>query len=805
MKLQDNTPQTQPQTKPSSTKWADAANTAAKRIPPLWPLKHFVAVNPFLNMTSESFAEIAARMAKAVPGGMLIQRSFYRDKYAQQLISDQDLQQAIHSLEQSNQLFLDDDEDMPTIPELKAWLHSTEATCPHIGTFADTIDRLHQTRWAASIIEEVSRWMGTYLDEGQAIWTQPWKGQDLFSAWHEAASIDRNPEIAGLKKFRKFVQSLPDEPMAAIAMLAEMADTKVESIEDWFHRELLSVGGWASCLEYRKREGLSKEGAVSLLAIRLAYDVALLKQYDAPSLRAYWRKQVLVRDAQADRRLLLHRIWQEAFEHAHAQSLLDTLVSSSGFPPPPADRPSSQLVFCIDVRSEPMRRAIEKHDPSIETMGYAGFFGMPVAKRAFGSTHGTTHCPVILKPPYEVCEAPERDAPAALARVHNRRSFSAIFKSFKDSAVSSFSFVEANGLNYTWPLIRDSFLRKGQQQDNSLVPRPELHSDSCGIPKEDQPALAKGLVRALNLDRSAARLILLCGHGASTKNNPYDSGLQCGACGGHSGDFNARLAAQIMNQPEVRAALSADGMPLPEDTLFLAGRHDTTQDTITIFDPEQIPNSHHGDYLQLQQTLQKACRDAQRARAPKLGITQQDEQHLCKEIHERTCDWSQVRPEWGLAGNAAFIIAHRDTTKKHDLEGRAFLHHYEYNRDFTGETLQAILAGPLVVGSWINLQYYASTANHAVFGSGNKVLHNINGTHGVQLGNGGDLRSGLPLQSIHNGTNWVHEPLTLKVFVDAPVDKVRSAIDAQPTVKELVKNHWLRIYGADLCGGWIKI
>ncbi|GAA5495916.1 hypothetical protein Rhal01_02097 [Rubritalea halochordaticola] len=804
MNAQETITQQKPQSK-TTTKWADAATTAAKRIPPLWPLKHFVAVNPFLNMTDESFAEVAARMAKAVPGGMLIERSFYQDKYSQNQISDHDLKQAMISLEKTGQLFLEEDEELPTITELKAWLHSSETSCPHIGTFADTIDRLHQTRWAAAIIEEISRWMGAYLDEGQAIWTQPWKGQDLFSAWHEAASIDRNPEIAGLRKFRKFVQELPNEPLAAISMLGEMADTKVEGAEDWFHRELLSIGGWASCLEYRKREGISQEGAVSLLAIRLAYDVALLKQYDAPSLRAYWRKQVLVRDAQADRRLLLHRIWQEALEHAHAQTLLSSLVSTSGIQRVPGDRPSSQLVFCIDVRSEPMRRSIEQQDPSIETMGYAGFFGMPIAKRAFGAAHGVPHCPVILKPPYEVSEAPERDVPETLAKVHNRRSLSAIFKSFKDSAVSSFSFVEANGLNYTWPLVRDSFLRKGQKLDNQLVPRADLDHDSCGIPKEDQPALAKGLVRALNLNQRAGRLVVLCGHGASTKNNPYDSGLQCGACGGHSGDFNAKLAAQIMNQPEVHAALAAAGMALPKDTFFVAGRHDTTTDTITLFDPELIPNSHRGDYEQLKQTLASACHAAQLARAPKLGISQQNEQKVCKEISERSCDWSQVRPEWGLTGNAAFIIAHRDTTKDHDLEGRAFLHHYESNRDPKGEVLQAILAGPMVVGSWINLQYYASTANHAIFGSGNKVLHNINGTHGVQLGNGGDLRSGLPLQSIHDGTNWVHEPLTLKVFVDAPVDKVRVALAAQPSAKELVENHWLHLYAADLCGGWVKI
>ncbi|QQL45566.1 YbcC family protein [Sulfuriroseicoccus oceanibius] len=803
MTVQTKSPQTAAQA--TTSKWITAAQTAANRIPPLWPLKHFVAVNPFLNMTGESFAQVAARMAKAVPGGMLINRSFFRGKYVDGQITEASLEQAIAALESTGQLVLDEGDTAPTLHELEAWLYSAEPTSPHIGTFADTIDRIHQSRWAATITEEISRWMGAYLDEGQAIWTQPWQGQSLFSAWLEAASIDRNAELAGLHHFRKFVQALPQDPLAAIEKLADLADTKVEGAEDWFHRELLSVGGWASCLEYRKREGISQDGAIALLAIRLAYDVALLQQFDTPTLRAYWRKQVLVRDAQADRRLLLHLVWQEALELTHADSLLATLKSTTETPAAPTTRASAQLVFCIDVRSEPMRRAIEKHDSTIETMGYAGFFGMPIAKRAFGSQHGTTHCPVIVQPPYEVCEAPADNEQTELEKVHNKRSLGGVFKSFKDSAVSCFSFVEAGGLNYSWPLLRDGFLRKAPNHHSDLAPRTDLQHESCGIPQADQPELAKGLVRALNLDAHSARLVVLCGHGASTKNNPYDSGLQCGACGGHSGDFNAKLAAQIMNDPAVRESLAADGMALPEDTLFLAGRHDTTTDTITLFDPDQIPASHRDDVARLEQSLATACNHAQVARAPQLGITETDPAKVAAALAERTDDWSQVRPEWGLAGNGAFIIAHRDTNKHHDLGGRAFLHHYESENDPQGAVLQAILGGPMVVGSWINLQYYASTANHQVFGSGNKVLHNVNGTHGVQLGNGGDLKSGLPLQSIHDGTNWVHEPVTLKVFVDAPADKVRAALDSQPTAKELVDNHWLRLYAADLEGGWTQL
>ncbi|MBS0244795.1 MAG: DUF2309 family protein, partial [Proteobacteria bacterium] len=38
--------------------------SACRRIAPLWPLKHFVAVNPFLGFTQEPFAETCAKLSR---------------------------------------------------------------------------------------------------------------------------------------------------------------------------------------------------------------------------------------------------------------------------------------------------------------------------------------------------------------------------------------------------------------------------------------------------------------------------------------------------------------------------------------------------------------------------------------------------------------------------------------------------------------------------------------------------------------------------------------------------------------------
>jgi uncharacterized protein YbcC (UPF0753/DUF2309 family) len=84
------------------------------------------------------------------------------------------------------------------------------------------------------------------------------------------------------------------------------------------------------------------------------------------------------------------------------------------------------------------------------------------------------------------------------------------------------------------------------------------------------------------------------------------------------------------------------------------------------------------------------------------------------------------------------------------------------------------------------------------YGSGNKVLHNIVGGHlGVFEGNGGDLRIGLSLQSINDGERWVHSPLRLAVFIEAPREAIDNVIAKHAKLKELVENEWLHLYQLD--------
>ncbi len=116
------------------------------------------------------------------------------------------------------------------------------------------------------------------------------------------------------------------------------------------------------------------------------------------------------------------------------------------------------------------------------------------------------------------------------------------------------------------------------------------------------------------------------------------------------------------------------------------------------------------------------------------------------------------------------------------------------------KVLELILTAPVVVASWISLQYFGSAVAPQLFGAGNKLLHNVVGGIGVVEGNGGNLRTGLPWQSVHDGEPFVHEPLRLTVAVEAPKEAITDILRRHAHVRALFDNGWLSLFTLDQDG-----
>jgi uncharacterized protein YbcC (UPF0753/DUF2309 family) len=734
-----------------------AVEGAVRKVAPLFPLSHTGAANPFDGLSDEPIAVAAAHLERSAGSHVFPSRKLQRRRVEKGEITLEDIR--ISRFKIAPTLALSDQAILDTI-------QTTDYIPQAIPTIAKLAAEHSGTDWPGLVTERIGAWAQGHFDIGQALWAQGTE-QGAWNSWRDWAMNDLTPEIFGLIGFCDTIGDSQRDHWRAIGDACAALGIDEDAAPSVFQRLLCDLGGWAGlgrCRLWDADQAHTRDTTLSeLLAIRLVWEQALHALY-ADDLDKPWDALILKHQEplQAKTNHLIDAILQRAAERASARRL-DTLLAQAGDPATSANpvEPVSwdaQLVLCMDIRSERLRRALEIVEPKIQTYGTAGFSDLPLVNQP--------------------TDAEDNDPVSNHGRLHR-----AIAR-FSRAAVSRFAYVQAAGLLKLAPLINSS-----QFHDRRVIgygPRPKLTLDPASEAAAD---VAEAALRSIDLRENFATVVVFIGHEARVSNDPQSGLLQCAACGGHDGAMNARALSCLLNETSLRTSLARRGIEIPPETVFQAALHDTTGDTVTLFVTDPVGDNSAQPLRWLHNILDQACDIVRKERETDLPATPRG-----GALYARGGDWSQTRAEWGLAGCHWFVAAPRNATRNRNFAGKVFLHDYDFTHDPDGKLLAEIVGGALLVAAKINLKYYGASVSPQDFGSGNKLVQNVCGGIGLLDGISGRLRGGGPSdQSLFFNSQPIHDPLRLIARIAAPQSAIDAAIKSSQDVESLVKSGWLEV------------
>ncbi len=752
------------------------------------------------------------------------------------------------------------------------------AALPNVQRHRDALVALRGTDTDVIVHGELVRLSAVFLDHGQAMAEMPHRSEGFLAAVCKMFAAGATEPLACRGVRADMLRVLAARQTAADIVTDSLRALGVEGddIEDFVIATALALPGWTGMfsrleLHPEEVEGPDHVALIDLLAVRLLYERRAIEHACAAlGVASDWRR-LRIQMAQGQRHALTREAWMlagvaasanaaadavrdlppqaivdfraeiaelprllrrqllhDAYERRYRRQILDGLHAIGPHQPPPsAQPPQAQFVFCIDEREESVRRALEELSPTFETFGVAGFFGVAIDYLGLYDDTPAAHCPVVITPAHEVHESAVtseqhwhlrrtglRDRWRAASRMVHRQS-----RTLTGGAGLSFVLGPlAAALALSRVIAPRSSLAMADSARERFVPRPSTRLSAIRDTMEPDERSARGkfvgfsldeavervggVLRSIGLTTRFAPIVIVLGHGSTSLNNPHESAHDCGACGGRRGGGNARLFAEMANSPDVRRALAVQGLAVPDGVWFVGGLHDTADDAVTLYDLEYLPVGHAAAFQRAHDALDAARREsaAERCRrfenAP-LGISPDD---ALRHVQGRASHLAQPRPEYGHCTNAICIVGRRSISRGLHLDRRAFLVSYDPATDTDAAILTRILAAVGPVGAGISLEYYFSSVDNEKFGCGTKLPHNVTGLVGVMAGHQSDLRTGLPLQMVE-----IHEPMRLLLIVDATTDALMTVASRVAEVAELVVNEWVQLVSRDPATGTMLV
>ncbi|MDN6630169.1 MAG: Na-translocating system protein MpsB, partial [Staphylococcus equorum] len=434
----------------------------------------------------------------------------------------------------------------------------------------------------------VIKWCKLFVDDAQSGWTMPHREKGLFYSWRRLIQYD--PALT--KDQRARLKTLPDDAESLIrATLLKLGIAEADT-QNYLENHLLSLPGWAGMMLWQHENNSKMESLLlDYLALRLGMEWVIMEPYlsDLPINDTSANQSISLTDCilswmqwggftaqqwdklttQAQQQHVLfavqfndqlrRKLLLEAWEATYNQQLRKIIAPEKQVLLE-NDTPLAQMAFCIDVRSEPFRKQIEAAGP-FETIGIAGFFGLPIAKNELGNQHSHPSLPVMSKPQHKIKEYTQEKEPTIFRqRKHVLESVTYTFKKMKQNVLPSLLLPELSGPWLTLQTFTRSFIpnRVGnvirkfyagwlQKPEDTALTLNHHHRREDGLPvgftKDEQLNYTRQALRLMDLTTDFSPLVVMCGHGSQSANNPYAASLDCGACGGAASGFNGKVLA----------------------------------------------------------------------------------------------------------------------------------------------------------------------------------------------------------------------------------------------------------------------
>jgi uncharacterized protein YbcC (UPF0753/DUF2309 family) len=780
-------------------------------IPTYWPLQSFIAVNPLYGLTHHSFNECMIKLSKFIAINGALNFDYYHQSYANGKIGLNSLDLAIKEFLQDKKIFNKNNNDvlLNLLIDSKNQIILEQETNNEVNNnsilISNTIEQTANYFENKKIEIQISKFLADFFDLGQAKWRMPVTITNLYEAWIEYNNVGN----IYIKSAIAEIQS--KDKVQTIKYLVEKLQITNDCLEQYFIEIIFRIIGWSGFIKWLEERPdnpyVNKTAEIyDILAMWLILEYALHLEHGClfnhklvsnhnNKNNHILKEQLLNFNTLYNQlnNISLKLIWQRALEIEYKNNILNQIkLTQQRLETASHDIKKiskSQIVFCIDTRSEGIRRKLESID-NYQTFGFAGFFGVGFQMKDQETNLCSLQCPAIVNPDItlinkfitknSLLEILLSSICNTLNKVKSKFFAPLVLFDMVGMFFSIILFCKTifpNKLNKLFKISQEI------KFSNTSI---NVFDKSSGFTPYEIAEKAQFVLNAIGLINNFAPFVIIAGHIAESANNPFQSSLDCGACGGNSGIPNAIAFCQGLNNAEVRQILLEKyAINIPQTTFFVSSCHNTTLDKFYYYNLESMNKLQQDSFNTIINDINDAC---DLLRTERLSVLYGD-----KNVNIRKSNWSELIPEIALANNASFIIAPRKITQNINLDRRTFLHSYEPDLDPEGDILSFIFNAPVIVGHWINSQYYFSTTDNKIYGAGNKAIHNLLGGFGVMEGNFSHLKMGLPEQSVFYRKKLMHQPLKLTVFVYAKKQLVLEIINKSPQLKNLFNGRWINL------------